>query len=55
MGDRVFLGDDMWDVVYVKVTTISIGNDGATPLYRNGVIELLVKFAGKGRDVSPAP
>lgn len=49
-GDRVFLGDDMWDVEYVKVFTTPTNADAAPAEYSTNSVELLVRFAGKGID-----
>lgn len=64
-GDRIFLGDDIWDVVYVKAFTSEAFSpvleksalQGTTPVrnYYVESIELLVKFGGKATDPKPQP
>lgn len=49
-GDRLFLGEDMWDVEYVKIYTKPVDSDGAAPKFVNGTVELLVTFGGKAKD-----
>ena len=53
-GDRIFLGDDMWDVAWVKVYTLDKGKQGDVPIYGISEVELLVTFAGKGKDPQSA-
>lgn len=52
VGERIFLGEDMWDVIYVKVSTTPTVVDrafrGNPPTYETSGCELLVRFAGKG-------
>jgi hypothetical protein len=49
-GERVFLGDDIWDVVYVKIFTTPDQTSGNGQRHRVSQIQLLVSFGGKGRD-----
>jgi hypothetical protein len=49
-GDRIFLGDDMWDVKYVKIYTRPADASSDPPSFRSGNIEVLVTFGGKARD-----
>jgi 3-deoxy-D-manno-octulosonate 8-phosphate phosphatase KdsC-like HAD superfamily phosphatase len=49
-GDRVFLGDDIWDVDFVKVFTLPTSKVGDIQWYRSGTVELLVTFGGKAAD-----
>lgn len=51
-GDRVFLGDDMWDVAFVKVYTHATTSNADQHDYLSGSVELLVTFAGKAKDAS---
>ena len=63
-GDRIFLGDDIWEVAYVKAFTtkrsgfkFSWEEDSALTQqpdkYDINLIELLVKFGGKATDPKP--
>jgi hypothetical protein len=64
-GDRIFLGDDIWDVLCVKVATTknertsSVQSDpmalGEPDTYDISTVELLVKFGGKATDPKPQP
>lgn len=46
-GDRIFLGDDMWDVKFVKV----IGSQPDTAKASSILyVELLVEYGGKAKD-----
>ena len=53
-GDRVFLGEDMYDINYVKVfPTKSDQQFDGKDVWSGGSIELLVSFAGKATDAKP--
>ena len=53
IGDRIFIGDDMWTVQAAKLFTselpVHLRNPQVPKAYRINNIELLVKFEGKGR------
>ncbi len=53
-GDRVFLGDDLWDVKFVKVFTKSTGKaPDDTPRFVINRVQVLAEFGGKASDPSP--
>lgn len=49
-GERVFLGDDIWDVEFVKVFTRPDQKTGDVQGYRILQVQLMVSFGGKARD-----
>jgi hypothetical protein len=46
-GDRIFLGDDMWDVKFVKVIGSQPDTAKASSIF---YVELLVEYGGKAKD-----
>ncbi len=62
-GDRIFLRDDIWDIVYVKAFTKKtfaaenyiVGGSADIESYNVDSIELLVKFGGKATDPKQQP